>query len=172
MNWEAIGVIVEAVGAFAVLITLIYLSIQTRLTRKAVEESSEHATQQATHASVGMYSELRRTLLASPELAEVLVRSRNGEALTEKEQVLYSAYFEELFFAGATTYRSVMHHTADSGPISVTHLLGVLSANPRAIEERHNLSNILAGISSDFVNAIDRSLEEQSMPNQALNTDP
>ena len=165
MNWEAAGVVVEAVGASAVLITLIYLSIQTRLTRKAVEETSEHATQQAVYAQVGMYSELRRTLLASPEIAEVLVRARGKKALAEKEKILYSAYFEELFFAGATSYRSAIHHTSDTSTISVTHLLGVLSANPRAIEEWHKISGILSGISSEFVEAIDSSLEEQSTPN-------
>lgn len=32
--------IAEIVGAFAIVITLVYLAIQTRLTRQAVEESS------------------------------------------------------------------------------------------------------------------------------------
>ena len=171
MNWEAVGVIVESVGAAAVLITLIYLSIQTRLTRKAVEESSEHSAQQATHASVGMYSELRRTLLATPEIAKVLVRARGGEPLTEDEKILFSAYFEELFFAAATSYRGVVHQTADSGLIAVEHLLGVLNANPNAIPEWHNISKILSGISAEFVQAINTSLERQAMPNQAINSD-
>lgn len=171
MNWEAIGVVVESVGALAVLITLIYLSIQTRLTRKAVEETSEHAAQQATHAAVGMYSELRRTLLATPEIAKVLVRARGAETLADDEQILFSTYFEELFFAGATSYRGVTHHTFDAGAISVTHLYGVLCANPKAIQEWHNISHILAGISADFVNAIDVLLEKQAMPTHVLNAE-
>lgn len=163
MNWEAVGVIVETVGVFAVLITLVYLSIQTRLTRKAVEESSEHAAQQATHAAVGMYSELRRTLLGSPEIAGVLVQARSEQGLTDKEQILFSAYFEDLFFAAATSYRSMVHHTAETGQISAVHLLSVLSENPKAIEDWHKMSNILSGISSDFVAVIERSIEEQGL---------
>ena len=56
MNWEALGTLAEIISAAAVLITLIYLSVQMRITRVAAEETSKHATQQATNAALEMYS--------------------------------------------------------------------------------------------------------------------
>jgi hypothetical protein len=39
MNWDAIGSIAEVVGALAVLITLIYLAVQTRDNVKVMRSS-------------------------------------------------------------------------------------------------------------------------------------
>lgn len=172
MNWEAVGVIVDAVGVFAVLITLIYLSIQTRLTRKAAEDTSEHARQQATHSAVGMYSDWRRSLIGSPELAEILARARRNEELSESEQVLFAAYFEDLFFAAVTSYRSALHKTAEyADSIDVLHLIDVLNANPKAINEWRRISRIVAGISPEFREAIDDGLNEMASPNEASKGD-
>jgi len=172
MNWEAIGVIVEAVGVIAVLVTLIYLAIQTRLTREAVESTSEHAKQQATHGAVGMYSDWRRSLIGSPGVATVLAKARKNESLTDEEQILFAAYFEDLFFAAVTSYRSALHETvqyADS--IDVLHMINVLKENPQAIAEWARISAIVSGISPEFVTAINDGLEINEPPNKVVETD-
>ena len=172
MNWEAVGVIVEAIGVLAVLITLIYLAIQTRLTRKAVEDTSEHAKQQATHSSVGMYSDWRRSLIGSPELAEILARARRNEELSESDQVLFAAYFEDLFFAAVTSYRSALHETVDyADSIDVLHLIDVLNANPKAVIEWNRISQIVAGISPEFAAAINDGLNAATAPNGVSKSD-
>ncbi len=40
MNWEAIGAVGEALGAIAVIVTLIYLAIQTRKTGKVMRATA------------------------------------------------------------------------------------------------------------------------------------
>ncbi len=161
MNWDALGTIAEVVGAIAIIITLIYLSIQTRLTRKAVEETSEHAFQQGTATAVGMYSDWRRAVLGTPELAKIMVRARHDEELSEDEQILFSICFQDLFLAAATSYRSVVHGTAGyEESISVIHLVGVLKENPLAIQEWQKASPVVSGISPEFVVAVDRELND------------
>ena len=51
MSIQELGSMGEFVGAIAVLITLIYLSIQTRLTRRAAEETANFASSQATNSA-------------------------------------------------------------------------------------------------------------------------
>nr|MDJ0879585.1 hypothetical protein [Halieaceae bacterium] len=41
MNWDAIGAIAEVLGAVAVLVTLIYLSLQIRLSNRLAEAESQ-----------------------------------------------------------------------------------------------------------------------------------
>ena len=55
MNWDALGAIGELVGAVAVLLTLIYLAVQTRLARIASEETRKLV---ALEAVVGRLSQM------------------------------------------------------------------------------------------------------------------
>ena len=159
MNWDTLGTIAEIVGAIAVLVTLIYLSIQTRLARIAVEETSEHAAQQGTKAAQEMYSEWRRTVLSNSEIADVLVNARGDEALTEKEQILFSTYFEELFFTAVISHRSVLHNTSGyTGEGDIVHMLSVMNANPRAFGEWRRVAHIVAEIGPEFVEAVEKGL--------------
>jgi hypothetical protein len=163
MNWEAIGIIGELVGAIAVVITLVYLAIQTRLTRKAAEETSKYAAQEATHSAVGMYSLWRNSILGNSDVAEVIAKAKEDEELTGKEKVLYSAVFEELFFAAVTSFRSGQQAaSAHTESIDVTHIQAVLSANPKALPEWNRNRRYLEKISSEFVKAVDHLLENES----------
>ncbi|MFT4562642.1 MAG: hypothetical protein ACI9BW_002388 [Gammaproteobacteria bacterium] len=144
MNWEAISTIAEIVGALSVIVTLIYISIQTRLSRIAVEETSEHAVMQGFNAQQNMYSEWRRTVLSSPEITNVLVKTRTDENLTDKEQVLFSTYFQELFYTAVTFYRSVLRHTTGyENEGDVTHLLSIMEPNLRSIGEWRNVEHVV-----------------------------
>ncbi|MEQ8693995.1 MAG: hypothetical protein RIC85_01540 [Gammaproteobacteria bacterium] len=64
MNWEAIGVIAEVVGAIAVVITLLYLALEVKRNRSATESSSVDALAEGFNA-------LNSLLADSPELAEI-----------------------------------------------------------------------------------------------------
>ena len=163
MSWDAVGALGELVGAAAVLATLVYLAIQTRLTRKAVEESSQHAYQQATHTAIGMYSDWRRSILATPQLATIMVKAKREGQLDEDEQILYSICFQDLFFAAAASYRGVIHNTAGyDDSIGVAHLAGILKENPLAKVEWDNASTIVRGISPEFTKAVNAALNETS----------
>ena len=62
MNWDAIGAIGEIVGAVAVLITFIYLSVQIRQNTKAVRST-------ALDSSVSALSAIRDRILSDKEIA-------------------------------------------------------------------------------------------------------
>jgi len=60
MNWDAIGTIAEIVGAIAVVISLVYLSIQIRTNTKAIKASSNF---EVAHS----WSEFNKTFFNVPD---------------------------------------------------------------------------------------------------------
>ena len=83
MNWEILGIIAEIVGAAAVVVTLIFLTKETRLNRLAAESNSVDAL-------AAGWNELNTNLLNDPELCELWVKAfANPEALSELEQLRF-----------------------------------------------------------------------------------
>ena len=76
MNWEAIGAIGEVIGAFAVVITLLYLSVQIRQNTKMMKATSKQQISDATQQITGK-------MLDEPEVATKLLFS--GEELVGLE---------------------------------------------------------------------------------------
>lgn len=74
MNWDAIGAIGELLGGFAVLFTLLYLSIELRTARNEFGLSVAHNQQLA-------FRELFFERIRNPELLRVRAKSR--KALTD-----------------------------------------------------------------------------------------
>ena len=88
MNWEAIGAVAEFVGAFAVVITLIYLISQLRQNTKALRSSSYASIHQQEDNFFG--SQVNRaarvepiavpgSVLVTEQCACMLVRQDNGD---------------------------------------------------------------------------------------------
>lgn len=48
INWEIVGVISEAVGAIAVVITLVYLAVQIRQSTRMMRSTAKHSLTEAT----------------------------------------------------------------------------------------------------------------------------
>ena len=160
MNWEALGTLAEIVGAAAVLVTLIYLSIQMRMTRVAAEETSKHATQEATNAAVEMYSRWRSMTISGADVSAILRKDKAGEDLSEQELIVLHAYFEELFFVAATAFRSASH--AASGhvaPNDALHLVYVFEEYPSAKAHWSHMKGFIANVSAELVQAVDQLLE-------------
>ena len=72
MDWDAIGAIGEIVGALAVVITLLYLARQTKVSGKATVSASRSASAVA-------ISELDRDIARDPELARIFLKSTQLE---------------------------------------------------------------------------------------------
>ncbi len=83
MNWDAISAIAETVGTLAVLITLIYLSVQMRIANKQGElESLRH-----TFDGINRMCEL---LCESTEKASIVLRGRESlKNLTDEERLIF-----------------------------------------------------------------------------------
>ena len=157
MSVQDLGSMGELIGALAVLVTLIYLSIQTRLTRKAAQESAKFALAEATRAITQIYAKYR-TFMTTPVLAEIVVKAR-VEPLNDKEQLMFSAVFEELFFVASCAYQSSFTGATLVDPgANLEHVVDVIHANPLALEVWKTQHSVLAKNSPDFVAKADEML--------------
>jgi hypothetical protein len=89
MNWEAISAVSEFVGAMAVVVSLLYLSIQI----KGNTESSRTSTYQAVVCEFGA---LNRTMASTPGLSTLFIRGMEDFALLSADE---KARCSQLFFA-------------------------------------------------------------------------
>lgn len=78
MNWEAVGAIGEILGAAAVVATLAYLSIQIRQNTKVARSATRQAIAQSAQS-------LTSDVILTPDMAAILLRHLQGEALTPTE---------------------------------------------------------------------------------------
>jgi hypothetical protein len=174
MNIQELGSLGEFVGAIAVMVTLVYLAIQTRLTRKAAEVTQRSAEETAKHAGVQAgatviegYSRWR-SLVSNPQIAEVIVKARGMDELTDAEQFIYSVAFEDLFYAASASFESsadsASFHAVSGDTVS---LLQVFKAEPRAIDEWYRVHDVTIAVSPRLVEMVDNLLEEQGLAKQA-----
>jgi hypothetical protein len=82
MNWDAVGALAELVGAGAVVLTLIYLSVQLRQNTQAVRNESERGILE--DANTWMYK-----IIENPELAELYRKGMRGEELSSNDRLRY-----------------------------------------------------------------------------------
>jgi len=79
------GAIGELIGALAVLITLVYLSVQTKLSLKAQKAQTVQQTAHERAKNLRMFVENR-------ELRDAAAKSTAGESLNEEEQQLLNLF--------------------------------------------------------------------------------
>jgi hypothetical protein len=164
MNIQELGSLGEFIGAIAVMVTLVYLAIQTRLTRKAAEETAKFSSMQMTQGVADMYSRWRLARM-NPDLAQLLVKARGGsEQLTDAEQEIYSAASEELFFTAYVSYESAVESASfHPDALDIVYLLDIIKTNPKLISEWQRMHQTLMAGSARFVATIDRCMEEQGI---------
>ena len=78
MEWEALAAIGEIVGAFAVVVTLLYLAVQTRLARGEARAA-------AIRANRNERREFFTGLRDAPQIPEIIMKAQNGVRLSEEE---------------------------------------------------------------------------------------
>jgi hypothetical protein len=83
MNWDAIGAVAETVGTIAVLVTLVYLSIQVRIANKQREMESFR------HNWDGL-NRMCELLGESTEKTAIVIRGRESlESLNDEERMVF-----------------------------------------------------------------------------------
>ena len=114
MNWDAVGAIGEVVGAFAVVMTLIYLSVQTRQNTKAVRHASARGVQEDANA-------WRFRIVESPEVSELFRKGlRDPESLEANDKYRFRMFLDALVFH--------WQHAVESGePVPAKNITRVLS---------------------------------------------
>jgi hypothetical protein len=103
MNWEVIGAIAELIGGVAVLVTLIYLSIQ-------VKQSSRMQRQQNVTEQTNRCIESGQLLASDADFAEIFNKSMNNIELTATEFSRLGGFF----FAILTDFEE-MYYTHKAG---------------------------------------------------------
>jgi hypothetical protein len=96
MNWEAIGAVGEVLGGLAVLVTLIYLSIQVR-------QNTRFAKAQVNTSGFVAFSSYRKMV---NEHAAVVVKMQKAEDLSEIDSVIAQNIISEALFAAAGGYEN------------------------------------------------------------------
>jgi len=97
MNWEAITAIGSILGGLAILVSLIYLSIQ-------ISQAQRIAKLQASQNLNDMFNQSFALVAASPELARQVHRLESGEELSDAEFVQVRAYLQTQLTAWENAY--------------------------------------------------------------------
>lgn len=143
VNWDAIGAVGEVVGAFAVVMTLIYLSVQTRQNTKAVRHATARGVQEDANA-------WRFRIVESPEVSELF---RNG--LRDPESLDANARYRFRIFLDALVFHWE-HAIASGEPIPKANITRVLS-QPGGIWYWARAKDVLT---PEFVEFVDGLLSE------------
>ncbi len=102
MSIMELGAIGEFVGAIAVVLTLIYLTIQVRQSREAMEENSRLARTSAMEHQSDVVSRWRGRLINDAEVATLWQKAVDGEVVDE----ITGIRIQNLLIDWFNTYRS------------------------------------------------------------------
>jgi hypothetical protein len=149
MNWEALGAIGELLGALAVVITLIYLSIQLKQNTLAMR-SSKLESWVATGSSI---NEFRATH------ADVLAKAFSGEELSQAEQMIVDALSQKLFLLMEATYLHYRDGTIDQD-VYDSRLAGLLKALDNPVVRKCWEQNKGYSLTNELVQKIDSRLDD------------
>lgn len=125
MNWNAFGAIGEVVGALAVVLSLVYVSIQVRAGRRALQTNTRDSV-------FRQVQEFNYVLMANPKLADVFQRGTDDFDSLEGDE---RAWFVSAMYSFFKMFENVYLHRLDgSVPPEVWHahlpLLSLYATRP------------------------------------------
>jgi hypothetical protein len=151
MNWEAIGAVAELIGGIAVLVTLIYLSIQVRQNSRM--QRKQNITEQTNRCIAA-----GQLLATDAEFADIHLRAMNNKELSATEYARLSGYF----FAILTDFEE-MYYTHKEGEQSEfrwqnlnTHVYWQLKPGTRGNHWWHGLKEKF--YTQEFIEYVDQLL--------------
>jgi len=149
MNWDAAGAIGEIVGAIAVVATLLYVALQMRESRAAIER-------QATVGSASMHAQWRQTIMANTDLAKAMAKANRKDELDDEEVILLTTLADDLFVAGVAAYANI----ASSGALhdaeaELEYMAKILTANPGLEPHWSRFRYVVDKVSSEYGAGVD-----------------
>jgi hypothetical protein len=100
MNWDAVAAISEAIGATAVIATLIYLARQVRLSRDATEENTKATRAASAALSQDSLAQINELIATNPDLSKLIAEAASSGSL--------AGFTREELFRFATLLRANM----------------------------------------------------------------
>lgn len=105
MNWEAIGAIGEIIGALAVVVSLVYLSVQIRQNTKQVTEQIKALKLEGHNAAAADHARFREHVIRDREVASLWRRCRESYVgLPAEEQTQADHLFADYIWATINVY--------------------------------------------------------------------
>ncbi len=150
----------EFIGGVAVLVTLVYLAVQTRQARAAAEQTARFAAEEHLVANVSAYAQWRDLAVSNPGIAEAMAKTNAGEELSEAESIQLGLVYEQLFVAG--TVGHVSSQTSGSLQPDAVHgsyVASFLKKNPGGIREWDRMKAIVGPIAPEFAASVDREIQ-------------
>lgn len=143
VNWDAIGALGEIVGAIAVLLTLVYLALQTRQNTEAVRHAFVRGVQE--DANLWRYK-----IVENPDVSELFRHGlRDPESLSANDRYRFRMLLDALVFHWE-------HAVLTGVELPVVNLKRVLS-QPGG---RWYWSRARDVLSPEFIEFVERRLEE------------
>jgi hypothetical protein len=148
MNWDAIGAIAEAVGALAVIITLIYLTFQLRQNTKAIEHSTYRGV--LDDANQWQYK-----VIDNPDIAELYIAGMRGDELSSGDRLRFSLLMNTLF--------GHWGHAFEAGnfeAVNTSQIAGVLSHPGGAAHWKRAVANKTISLGPEFIEFVNTVLAD------------
>ena len=158
MNWEVAGVVAEIVGATAVVITLIYVSVQIRLSRLASQIESSYTT-------VEIYATWRSHLIENGEIAAIVAKANRGEPLEPDEDIRIATLMDDLFVTTAISHAGGVSADVFYDPLSeVRYIERIFRQNPGLAPYWPRSKEYMDKALPSFSAALDSHLSGMSFP--------
>lgn len=116
MNWDAIGAVGDAAGGIGVIVSLIYLALQTRSNTTAVQAASFHQINSS-------FAEISLAICLDASLTMLITKALAGEAELSPEEEARFSFFALSFFRRAES----MFFQSDQGTLQKESWLGLES---------------------------------------------
>ena len=114
MNWDALGAIAELIGSIAVIVTLIYLSVQLRHNTKSTRLVSSQAL-------TTTFSDFLGQLSSDSETANIYLRGlKDDSELTKEERFRFDTLILQMLRQADVHYHSFLEGAIPKGLWEVT----------------------------------------------------
>ncbi len=159
---QMLGSLGEFVGAIAVVATLIYLTIQVRHSREAMEETSRLAKAAVLSTTFERFSRFGGHIIDNAEVARLWREGCAGRELDEDDRTRFNALGQEFIYGAAAAF----DHAIAAGSEDVVEVLPAVFARSvhgepglRAIWEEIRLGWGTKAARSNFDGAVDAALD-------------
>ena len=97
MNWDALGASGDIIGAFAVLVTLYYLTIQIKIQNQELDKSNKRTRAQLAVEINNSYMGAFNEVMCNKEFALIYKKGLEDKPLDEIEVVQFSQFINRFF---------------------------------------------------------------------------
>jgi len=159
MNWEAVSAIAALVGAIAVVGTLVYLAVQIKQSKEALEANTKALRAQAISDVTRNVHEHSHMLLQGQDVAAALSRWASDGDLESHDAILMDFFFGAVIVARQNEYLQWKQGLLDEDVFRAMHhvTLTVLQSRHGRHWWNHEASRMLAPDFVAFVEELQRS---------------